>query len=353
MVEVRSMRPNGLKVASLFSGAGGSSLGYRMAGYRVVFASEFVDAARATYLANFPRTPVDARDVRELTAPDLLRAGNVEPGQLDVLDGSPPCAGFSELVRKNTTNEEQWGREKAYSTGKVQRTDDLFFEYCRIVDGVMPRAVVAENVESLVEGKSKKYFAEVMTRLKASGYRCRARVLDAQWLGVPQMRKRLFIVGFREDLKIDPEHPTPLPYSYSLADALRGVEATAEEREAASFVGYAIEGIWRDLPPGQHRHDKYFGLWRASWDRPANAVTASTGKIGGASLSHPDEPRKFTIAELKRICSFPDDFVLTGTYEQQVERLGRAVPPVMAAAVAKVVASSLLKHDEARGKPDL
>jgi DNA (cytosine-5)-methyltransferase 1 len=340
MAEVANVPWNGMRVASLFSGGGGSSLGYRMAGFEVVLATEFVAAARATYGRNFPDTTIDARDVREVTAESFMKAAGVKVGELDVLDGSPPCAGFSELVRKNTEVGANWGKENVYSDTK-QRTDDLFFEYCRIVDGVQPRAFVAENVESLVEGKARKYFDAIMGQLKKSGYRVRARVLDAQWLGVPQMRKRLFLVGYREDLGIDPEHPEPLPYSYTLREALEGLPSDPEAEAACSFVGFAIEPVWRLLTRGTHRSDKYFGLWRASWDRPANAVTASTGKIGGASLSHPDNPRKFTAAELRRICSFPDDFALEGTYQQQVERLGRAVPPLVMRAVARRVASQL------------
>lgn len=342
MAEVAATPWNGLVAASLFSGGGGSSLGYRMAGFRVAFASEFVAAARATYARNFPTTPIDASDVRELTAERVLEVIGMKPGELDVLDGSPPCSGFSELVRKNVRRETNWGKTKKYSGNVSQRVDDLFFEYVRLLEGIRPRAFVAENVESFVEGVAKGIFVQVFRRMKAAGYRVRASVLDAQWLGVPQQRKRLVFVGIREDVAGEPSHPGPLPYRYSVREALAGLPPDPEAEAACSFVGYAIEPVWRSLQPGSHRMDKYFGLWRASWDRPANAVTAATGIIGGASLSHPDEPRKFTVAELKRICGFPDDFVLEGTYRQQVERLGRAVPPPMMRAVAERVARTLL-----------
>jgi DNA (cytosine-5)-methyltransferase 1 len=168
-----------------------------------------------------------------------------------------------------------------------------------------------------------------------------ARLVNAQWLGVPQQRPRIIFVGYREDLGIDPEHPEPFDHRFVLRDALAGLPSDPDAEAAASFKGYAIEKVWNNLFPGQHRKDKYFGLYRASWDRPANAVTAASGIIGGASLAHPDFPRKFTVAELKRICSFPDDFVLEGTYQQQVERMGRAVPPLMMRAIAERVARQL------------
>lgn len=336
MSEVRIFPKNGMRVASLFAGAGGSCLGYRMAGFQVAWANEFVAAARATYTSNFPDTVIDARDIREVKGQDIVDA----VGMVDVLDGSPPCSAHSDLVRKNTRKEDQWARENKYSDTK-QRTDDLFGEYARVVGELKPRAFVAENVAGFVKGTSKGIFLNALQALKGHGYRVSARMLDAQWLGVPQSRARLVIVGFREDLEIDPVHPTPLSYRHTLRDALEGLPRDEELEAKCSFVGYAIEDVWRKLYPGQHREDKYFGLYRCAWDRPANAVTATSGKIGGASLSHPDEPRKFTVPELRRICGFPDDFVLAGDYFAQVERMGRAVPPPMMARVARCVAERL------------
>lgn len=347
MAEIRNVPMNGLRVASLFSGGGGSSLGYRMAGFRVAYASEFVAAARATYMRNFPGTHVDPRDVREVRPEEVLEAMRLKVGELDVLDGSPPCAGFSELVRKNVRREDRWGQQNVYSD-TAQRTDDLFREYVRLVGGIRPRAIVAENVAPFAKGVAKGHFIRTIDGLKEHGYRVKARLVDGQWLGVPQQRMRVIIVGLREDVARDPEHPVPLPYRYSVREALEGLPPDPEAEEAASFVGYAIEPVWRAIHPGEHRKDKYFGLWRASWDRPANTLTATSGKIGGASLAHPDFPRKFTVAELKRLCSFPDDFHLEGTYQQQVERMGRAVPPRMMEAVARSLARQLLP---ASGEP--
>lgn len=340
MLQIRKAPRTGRKSIGLFAGAGGSTLGTEMAGFSEAMASEFVPAARATYEVNFPRVPIDARDVRDAAPGEFLEMAGIARGELDLLTGSPPCSGFSELVRKNSSPEERRGQIVEYSDTR-QRTDDLFWELARMVDGMRPKAFVAENVESLVEGTAAPIFYAVLARLKGHGYRVKASVLDAQWLGVPQMRKRVFLVGFREDLGIEPEFPLPRKWSYSLREAMRGLPRDAEAEDTCSFVDYAIEKVWRDLNPGQHRSDKYFGLYRQHWDRPANAVTATAGKIGGASIAHPDLPRKFTVPELKRICSFPDDFQLVGTYQQQVERLGRAVPPLLMFSVAEIVARQL------------
>lgn len=289
MAEIAALPWNGYTVASTFSGAGGSSLGYRMAGYRVLWANEFVEAARDTYKANAAEgTIVDGRDIRTVQAADLLSDLKMAPGDLDILDGSPPCSSFSTAGKR----EKGWGQVDDYSDTK-QRTDDLFFDFIRLLAGVQPKVFVAENVSGLVKGSAKGYFKDIIKAMKASGYQVGARLLDAQWLGVPQARQRLIFVGVRSDLGLPPAYPVPLPYRYSVRDAL-------------------------------------------PW------ITAQGDNGGIAAVMHPTERRKFTIGELRRICAFPDDFQLTGSYSQRWERLGRAVPPVMMAAVATAVRDNVL-----------
>ncbi len=340
------MPGNGMRCVSLFSGGGGSDVGTELAGFETVYASEFIPAARATYLRNFPNVFLDSRDVRDVKPEEILSRFAMRPGDLDLLTGSPPCAGFSELVRKNTRRQDRWGKENEYS-GTKQRTDDLFVELLRIVEGLRPKAVIAENVESMVEGEARGFFVETMRRFREIGYDAKAAVVDARWLGVAQSRKRLFIVAYRNDLGISPSFPKPIRKELKLKEALAGLPRDPLGEAECSFVGMAIEKVWMGLLRGQHRSDKYFGLYRSHWDRPANALTAASGKIGGASISHPDFPRKFTVPELKRICSFPDDFVLEGTYQEQVERLGRAVPPAVMRAVAEIVARDLAASGKA------
>jgi DNA (cytosine-5)-methyltransferase 1 len=171
VAEVRELPWNGLNVASIFCGGGGSSTGYRMAGYRVLAACEFAPEAQDTYTADAaPYTTLLRKDMRELTAAELLDAIGLERGQLDVLDGSPPCEPFSTAGLRDR----KWGQEVSYS-GQVQRTDDLFFEYARLIEGVQPRAFVAEIVAGLVAGRAKGYFRQIHARLRECGYRVEAR----------------------------------------------------------------------------------------------------------------------------------------------------------------------------------
>ncbi len=378
MSEIRAMPWNGYNVISTFSGCGGSSLGYRMAGFKVLWASEFIDAARDSYAANkADYTIIDPRDIRQVTADDILAAIKMQPGELDLFDGSPPCASFSTAGKR----EAGWGKVKAYSD-KAQRTDDLFFEYIRLLRGLRPKVFVAENVSGLVKGTAKGYFIEIMKELKASGYRVSCKVLDAQWLGVPQARQRTIFVGVREDLGIEPAHPKPLAYRYSVRESLpwivdaRQINVFKEpdrvftDRPCASVTTsgisakssalavveaetdisrYAIGAEWERMGKPGTQSDKYRSLVRPALDKPCSTVTcppngsfSPTAPSSSGSIVHPTEKRKFSIAELKRICAFPDDFILTGTYAQQWERMGRAVPPVMMSHIAATIRDRIL-----------
>jgi DNA (cytosine-5)-methyltransferase 1 len=401
MEQIAAIPWNGYSCASSFSGCGGSSLGYKMAGFRVLWANEFIPAAQDTYRANHPDTLLDTRDIRIVRPEELLEAIGMRARELDLFDGSPPCASFSTAGKR----EEGWGKVKQYSDTK-QRTDDLFFEYVRLVKGVQPKVFVAENVSGLVKGTAKGYFKEILQALKDCGYNVKARLLDAQWLGVPQMRQRIIFIGVRNDLDIEPAFPSPLPYRYSVRDALPWIEqiegangfnghafapsaqpnGTVQQSRSLSVIAirqgnknghssqrgdivelaapaptiiagggsgqfeveeetdisrYAIGREWEKLKQGENSH-KYQTLYRAHIDHPAPMATASGGMLSKASATHPTEKRKFSIAELKRICAFPDDFALTGTYAQQWERLGRAVPPVMMSHIAIAIRDHVL-----------
>ncbi|ABS14226.1 DNA cytosine methyltransferase [Brucella anthropi] len=339
MSDVSAMPWNGYNVISTFAGCGGSSTGYRMAGFRVLFASEFIEAARETYLANArPGTIVDGRDIRQVTADEILAATGLKPGELDVFDGSPPCASFSTAGKR----EKAWGQVKKYSDSE-QRVDDLFFEYARLLRQLKPKVFVAENVSGLIKGTAKGYFLEILAALKACGYRVEARLLDAQWLGVPQARQRLIFMGVREDLGLNPVFPKPLSYRYSISDALpwltNGIAVTVEAE--ADIGRFAIGEEWDKLNPGG-QSDRYFQLVRPDPNEPSPTITAAGGTASLAGVTHPTEKRKFSIAELRRIGGFPDDFKLTGTYAQQWERIGRAVPPVMMSHIAATVRDEIL-----------
>ncbi len=176
--------PDAPTVVSLFAGCGGSSLGYSMAGYRELLAVEWDDHAVETFRLNFPDVPVYHGDIGKLSVEECLRLAGVTPGELDVLDGSPPCQGFSTAGRRRMDD----GRNQ------------LFKEYVRLLRGLRPKVLVMENVSGMVKGKMKLIFVEILRELKASGYHVEARLMNAMYFGVPQSRERMIFIGVREDL---------------------------------------------------------------------------------------------------------------------------------------------------------
>ena len=364
MAEIAALPWNGFKVASTFSGAGGSCLGYRMAGFKVVWANEFVPMAQESYKANaLPDCVLDGRDIKHIQPHDILAATGLKVGELDLFDGSPPCQAFSTAGKR----EKGWGKAKTYEHGASQCNETLFDEYIRLLRGLQPKVFVAENVSGLVKGTAKGMFLQILAAMKASGYRVTCRVLDAQWLGVPQQRQRTIFVGVREDLNREPVHPLPLPYRYSVRDALpwivkqpansmfldsigamqgsdtpsptiRAAGSSTSRVEAETDISrYAIAKELATIKPGEAF--KAFPRWSMSdKEKPNPCVTVQEG----GHMIHPIEKRKFTIAELRRICAFPDDFILCGSYAQQWERLGNSVPPVMMQAIATTVRDRIL-----------
>jgi len=286
MKEIAEIKPNGFDVASTFSGCGGSSLGYRMAGFRVLWANEFVPEAAKTYSANFPKTRIDIRDIRKIRPEEILEATGKKIGELDLFDGSPPCASFSTAGAR----EDGWGKVKKYSDVS-QRTDDLFLEYARLLEGLMPKTFVAENVSGLVKGVAKGWFKDILELLRSKGYSVKASLLDSKWLGVPQGRSRLIFVGVRSDLGIEPEFPKPLSFKVSITEALAGLDAEVEPE--SSIEGTAIGREWVNLKPGE-RSRKYFNLVKADFSKPSPTICASHGSRGVASVVHSTEKRKFS-----------------------------------------------------------
>ncbi|MFM6402196.1 MAG: DNA cytosine methyltransferase [Planktothrix sp.] len=342
MDEIDAIPWNGYNVVSTFVGAGGSCLGYRMAGYRVIWSNEFIPAAQECYKANHKNSILDTRDIRKVKPQDILDATGLKIGEIDIFNGSPPCASFSIAGKR----EDAWGKVKKYSDSK-QRVDDLFYEYIRLIDGTKPKVFVAENVAGLIKGVAKGYFIDILKRLKSCGYNVKCKVLDAQWLGVPQMRQRTIFMGVRDDLGLEPVYPKPLTYKYDFRDAVETIhkdDSLFYELPKGKMLNVYNET--RDDENGRFE-DAYFRLYgkkssfnhvRVCWDLPCRTVLQ-----GSNSIYHPEKPRTLTINEVKRVCSFPDDFILKGTFKQQWERLGRAVPPVMMSHIAKTIKTEILE----------
>jgi len=336
-------------------------LGYQQAGFDIRLAVEWDTKAADVYRRNFHETPMFVGDIADLTSEEALEITGLEPGELDVLDGSPPCQGFSTA-----------GRRK-YEDSRNR----LFEQYVRMIDVFRPKMLVMENVSGLRKGKMKLMFAEMTIALKQAGYKVSCRELNAWWYGVPQDRRRLIWVGVREDLDMEPGHPEPtVKKPVSVREALgilydadispssfenckcgcnvvpRSIDRpqwiqTAGARFKIEMRNPDFENKWKDgdgvgptlmssRPPtitGSFGHRDYLaepenaGRWR-SMDEPVATIAA----MRPPSVNDGREVRYLTIEESKTLQGFPEWFQVK---ENEYKFIGNSVCPPMAEALGR------------------
>lgn len=287
---------NAPTVISTFAGGGGSSLGYSMAGYRELLAVEWDDNAVQTFKLNFPNVPVYHGDIAKLSVDECLRMAGIQPGELDVFDGSPPCQGFS-------------------TAGKRVLDDprnQLFREYVRLLRGLRPKVFVMENVSGMVKGKMKLVFADIMRELKASGYTVKAALLNAKYFHVPQSRERMIFIGVRDDLGIVPTHPAGQGRPIALSNICNDALASKSQQI----------NPWID----------------------ANKSAATIGKqMRDWSIKTKTGIRKPYYDELLQLGSFPLQMRFRD-YLSAWERIGNSVPPLFMRAIAAHIRETILSN---------
>jgi len=315
-------KPAAPTVISTFAGCGGSSLGYSMAGFKELLAVEIDQNAVETFKFNFQSVPVYHGDIAQLSVSRCLELGGlIQPGQLDVLDGSPPCQGFS-------------------TAGKREISDNrnlLFRQYVRLLRGLQPKVFIMENVSGMVKGKMKFIFADIMRELKSSGYDVSARLLNAKYFYVPQSRERIIFIGVRNDIGIKPSHPKAQNYPFTVENAFDSISQTEKD-----ILPARLKETWQmfRVLTGKEKK-KHFGLVRIKWKKPSNTIIKSFGNTTSGTI-HPFENRRLTIPEIKRLASFPDTFKVIGNYRQQWERIGNSVPPLFMRSIAQHIREKIL-----------
>jgi len=319
-------------VISTFSGCGGSSLGYQMAGGKILLAVEWDENAVKTYKANFPDTDIYHGDIAALSVEEVLNRTKLKPGELDIFDGSPPCQGFSTAGKRDFKD----------------NRNQLFKEYCRLLKGLQPKCFVMENVSGMVKGDMKIIFAEILTELKACGYQVKARLLNAKNYKVPQNRQRVIFIGVRENLNKIPTFPLGSNCLISVKAALTGVK-DYEDRTMKDWLKIAVKEI---KPLGNSIHTgkvfkKYKGTTGSSigtilldWNKPSPTICKSEISVSG--LIHPSRKRYLNMDELKRLNSFPDDYKFTDRVSACM-RIGNSVPPLLMKAIASHIRDNILK----------
>ncbi len=354
-------------VVSLFAGGGGSSTGYRLGGGKVLLINEFVPEAVKTYSTNFPDTPIDHNDIRNIT-----RSGRGQQGVIDwlkkykikdydILDGSPPCSTFSIAGKGEVKND---SKDVKYSDVTQSRIGYLIHEWVYIANCTQPKVVVLENVPEIQQSD---VFLNALIRLRRN-YKCLSRTLSSDNFGVPQKRRRTIVIGVRKDiceklniineeddiLKIFPKESS---YENNLKDAFEGLVINQEEEEyllesCRKSVAYEVIKQIQFDPPKVYRlnftnkkfKNMYFNTNRSSWYKPCSTLTQTGNQSSGlGGIYHPSKNRKFTIGEMKRIFGLPDDFKLTGTFNQRAERICRMVPPLMMKHISESIYEKVLK----------
>ena len=252
-------------VISTFAGGGGSSTGYRLAGGKILCVNEFVEAAVETYKANYPNTPVLVEDIKKLSGEDFLKAAGIQKGELDILDGSPPCSAFSVAGKR----EKGWDQEKIYSDGKkVENIEDLFFEFIRIAKDIQPKVIIGENVAGILMGEAIKKYNEIINEFEKIGYTAVGQVLNAADYGTPQGRQRCFFVAIRNDIvdkaglnfmtMANEVYPQKLDKQVSLKEAIDNIQNDeSQEKELYDYVQGGFQKKWVEiLPFNPKRHVK-------------------------------------------------------------------------------------------------
>lgn len=325
-------------VFSCFACGGGSSMGYKLAGFDVIGCDEIDHRMMYAYCQNHnPRFPFlepiqDFKNKEDLP-PELFN--------LDILDGSPPCSSFS-MAGVNCGREKGWGKKKKFREGQAEQVlDTLFFDFIDLAKRLQPKVVVAENVKGLLLGEAKQYVTRIYTEFEAAGYSVQHFLLDAQTMGVPQRRERVFFVCLRKDLV------NLVPCHYDLFDAIPYLDLTFREkpilfRECMDATGREIKSPemlkrWNgrrvgdddfgDVTTRLYGRRLTFNTQFAYADKVCNCLT---GKEDSTVLF--DHPRYLSQSEVCKIASFPADYEFCGNKPHYI--CGMSVPPVMMAQVA-------------------
>lgn len=266
-----------------------------MAGFKSVFAIDLNKIATETYSKNFPETLVINKDITLFDPLEIIRTKNIEVGELDLLDSSPPCQGFSVAGKRMI------GDHRNY----------LFFEVKRFILELQPKTFIVENVDGLLKGPMKGVFNKIIEDLSTLNYRIKWKSMNSLYYGIPQSRQRLIIIGVRNDLNKDPVFP--------------------EHNNHIQFIGDVIKGI--DF------HS------RGQFDRKLKSVNSfayTITKTPSMFFIENGLKRQPTIDELKILQGFPQDFKLLGTYNEQWGMIGNSVPPPLSKKLAETILTKIL-----------
>lgn len=310
-----------VKVFSTFSCGGGSSMGYKRAGFDVIGNVEIDPAMNKVYVANNHPRYTYLMDLREFNKKEDLPE---ELYHLDILDGSPPCSTFSTAGSR----EKAWGKEKRFREGQKKQTlDDLFFVFLDTVEKLKPKIVVAENVTGLVKGNAKGYVNEIIRRFHELGYDVQLFRLNAAVMNVPQVRERIFFIanccGYSK-LKLEFKYPVIKFGEVRTPNGKMISGKLAKERVEKIQPGdFDIADVTKRTENGRRVGFNHKILWD---DRVAYTL------ISGGSFIRAFDKKELSDNDCRNIQTFPQDYDFQNSDVKYI--CGMSVPPNMMANIA-------------------
>jgi len=315
---------NGRKVYSCFSCGGGSTMGYKLAGYEVIGANDIDPKMRDVYLLNNNPKYYHLCPVGDLTKSDDFP---VELYDIDILDGSPPCSTFS----VSGLREKAWGEKKKFREGQAEQVlDELFFDWVKLVNKIQPKVAIAENVKGMLMGGARQYVKRIFLELEKAGYDTQVFLVNGAEWGLPQRRQRVFFIARRKDMnfpKLDlTKIPKQRPCVFSKIDD--GIVEGAKE------MSDNLRSYWNETLPGEnfskaHVNGSFFNYSKTHPNRVPPTLTATGG------IHHHEQPRTLTVNEMKLISSFPLDYDFGKSDPCYI--MGMSVPPIMVANIANLI----------------
>lgn len=239
---------------SCFACGGGSTMGYKLAGFDVIGCNEIDPRMNNIYVANHNPKINLLMDIREMVSMAKVNDLPKELYQLDVLDGSPPCSSFSLAGER----QKGWGKEKKFREGQTsQILDTLFFDFIELAKELQPKVVVAENVKGLLIGEAKQYVMKIYEAFEKAGYYCQHFLLNGSNMGLPQRRERVFFICLRHDIS------EKFLYNKGLFEQVPYIKMEFNERkipfkEIADYKGRDMQKKLKEMYPNRKPDDKGF-----------------------------------------------------------------------------------------------
>lgn len=323
----KGIERHGCKVFGTFICGGGSSMGYKLAGYDHLGGVELDPKVSAIYKENHHPKYLYTMDIRAFNE---LRDLPAELYQLDLLDGSPPCSTFSTMGQR----EKAWGKQKKFAEGqKLQTLDDLVFVYCDTILKLKPKCFVLENVSGLVKGNAKAYAKRIVQYLTNNGYVVQVFLLNAATMGVPQMRERVFIIGHRCEYNLP-----KLVLQFNEEPILFGDITEHDNKGDINSLSPQMQIVFKNTKPTdtgfedvlQRIEGRVSGFGQCIYQPHYVAPTVTTGRNTSILAQY---PRRVTRREISLCGSYPLDYKCES--QNKLEWLiGMSVPPVMTAQIS-------------------